>query len=61
MVRIDILIGHEQIGNLHFDMKIIFHCIFIGKTMHFLKASTVNYQYESKVYCLTKFCKNIYF
>ena len=58
MVRIDILIGHEQIGNLHFDMKIIFHCIFIGKTMHFLKASTVNY--GSKVYC-TKFCKNIYF
>ena len=29
VVEIDILTGHEERGNLHFILKIIFHCIFI--------------------------------
>ena len=28
---IDILTEHEEIGNLHFILKIIIHCIFIEK------------------------------
>ena len=31
MVKTDILTGHKEKGNLHFILKIIFHCIFIGK------------------------------
>ena len=31
VVKIDILTGHEEKGNLHFILKIIFHCIFIEK------------------------------
>ena len=37
VVKIDTLIGHEETGNLHFTLKIIFHCIFIGKPCIFLK------------------------
>ena len=29
VVKIDILTGHEDMGNLHYILKIIFHCIFI--------------------------------
>ena len=29
MVKIDIVTGHEKIGNLQFIRKIIFHCILI--------------------------------
>ena len=29
VVKIDILTGHEEKGNLDFILKIIFHCIFI--------------------------------
>ena len=29
VVKIDILTGHEEKGNLHFILKIILHCIFI--------------------------------
>ena len=54
MVKIDTLSGREEMGNLHIILKIIFHCIFIEKTMHFLKFCTVNY--ESIAYCSTKFC-----
>ena len=59
MVKIDIPTSHEQIGNLHFDLKIIFHCIFIKKNMHFLTASIVN-NYESKAYCITIFFFRIF-
>ena len=31
VVKIDTLIGREETGNLHFTLKIIFHCVFIGK------------------------------
>ena len=31
VVNIDILSGHEENGNLHFILMIIFHCIFIEK------------------------------
>ena len=41
-------------GDVHFNLKIIFHCMFIEKNMRFLKACTVNY--ESRAYCLTKDC-----
>ena len=34
VVRIDILTGHEEKGNLHFILKIIFHCTFTKKNMH---------------------------
>ena len=37
VVKIDILIGHEEIGYLHFIMKIFFHRIFIEKTRIFSK------------------------
>ena len=37
LVKIDILTGHEEKGNLHFIVKIIFHCIFIEKPCIFLK------------------------
>ena len=37
MVKIDILTGHEEKGNLHFILKIIFHCIFIEKPCSFSK------------------------
>ena len=35
--KIDILTGHKEKGNLHFILKIIFHCIFIGKPCIFQK------------------------
>ena len=35
VVRIDILTGHEEIGNLHFDPKTMFHGIFIEKNYAF--------------------------
>ena len=54
VVKIDILTGHEEKGNLHFILMIIFHCIFIEKNMHFLKTCTI--YFESIAYCLTKFC-----
>ena len=54
IVKIDIRIGHEKIGNLHFILKVIFHSIFIGKNMHFNKTCTVDN--ENIAYCLTKFC-----
>ena len=48
------LTGHEEIANLHFDLKIIF-IAYLVKTMYFLKVCTV--YYESRAYyCLTKFC-----
>ena len=31
VVKIDILSGHEEMGNLHIILKIIFNCIFIEK------------------------------
>ena len=37
VVKIDILTGHKEKGNLHFILKIIFHCIFIGKPCIFSK------------------------
>ena len=57
MAKIDILTGHEEKGNLHFNLNIIFSLLNYGKekkNMHFLKTCTVNY--ESIAYCLTKFC-----
>ena len=52
MVKIDILIGHEEADKLHFILKIRFLCIFIEKPCILLKLSTVTY--ESIAYCL--FC-----
>ena len=37
VVTIDILTGYKEKGNLHFILKIIFHCIFIGKPCIFSK------------------------
>ena len=37
VVKIDILAGPEEKGNLHFILKIIFHCIFIEKLCIFIK------------------------
>ena len=31
VIKIDILTGHEETGNLLFNLNIIFHCIFIEK------------------------------
>ena len=35
MVKMDIITGHEENGNLHFTLQIIFHCIFIEKPCSF--------------------------
>ena len=35
--KIDFLTGHEEMGTLHFIMKIVFNCIFIEKPCIFLK------------------------
>ena len=52
MVKIDILTGHEEMGNLHFVLKIIFNCIFIEKQGIFSKLV----QLIMKVWhCLAKF------
>ena len=59
VVIIDFFTGHEEKGNLHFILNIIFLCIFIEKKMHFLKTCTVNY--ESIAFYLTKFCKKYLF
>ena len=56
--QIDILTGHEEIGNLHFDLKIIFNCIYFEK-LHIFLYCIVNY--ERITYSLKKFCKNTYF
>ena len=37
VVKIDILTGYEEKGNLHFILKIIFHCLFIEKPCIILK------------------------
>ena len=37
VVKFDILSGHEEIENLHFILKIIFHCVFIEKHCIFSK------------------------
>ena len=37
VVKIDILTGYKEKGNLHFILMIIFHCIFIGKPCIFSK------------------------
>ena len=37
VIKIDILTGHEEIGDLHFILKTIFHCIFIEKPCIFSK------------------------
>ena len=37
VVKVDILTGYKEKGNLHFILKIIFHCIFIGKPCIFSK------------------------
>ena len=60
VVKIYILPGHEGIGNLHSDLKIIFHCIFIEKKYTFSQNMYI-VNYESITYGLTKFYLNIYF
>ena len=37
VVKIDILSGHGKMGDLHFNLKIIIHCMFIEKTYVFSK------------------------
>ena len=37
VVKIDIISGHEEKGNLHLILQIIFHCIFIEKPCIFSK------------------------
>ena len=37
VVKIDILSGHKGIDDLHYILKIIFHCIFIEKHCIFSK------------------------
>ena len=37
VIKIKIHTGHEEIGNLHFILKIIFLCIFIKKPCIFSK------------------------
>ena len=37
VVKIDIITGHEEKGNLHFILYIIFHCIVFEKTCSFSK------------------------
>ena len=37
VVKIDILTGHEEKGNLHYILRIIFHCIFIKEPCIFSK------------------------
>ena len=37
VVKIDIVTGHWEKGNFHFILKIILHCIFIGKPCIFSK------------------------
>ena len=59
VVKVDFVTGHEEMGNLHFILKVIFHYIFIKKNMHLLKTYTFNY--EIIAYCLTKFLLNFYF
>ena len=54
VVKIDILTGHEKMGNLQFILKIIL-IAYLSKIMHFLKTCTVNY--ERIAYCLTNFVK----
>ena len=65
--KIDILTGHEEIGDLHFDLE-IFLIAYLSKkkkknkkkkkqtkkNMHFLKTCTINC--ESITYCPTIFC-----
>ena len=49
MVKIDTPTCHEEVGNLHFILKVSFHCKFIGKkNMHFLKTCqcTVLWKYS---------------
>ena len=54
VVKINILTGHEETGNLHFILKIIFSLHIYRKTMHFLKTCTI--YFESIAYCLTECC-----
>ena len=49
LIKINILTGHEEMGNLHFILKIIFHCIFIEKPCIFSKLV----QFIMKVYILS--------
>ena len=37
VVKIDILSGHGKMGDLHFNLKIIFHCMFIENACVFSK------------------------
>ena len=37
VVKIDFLSGHKEKDNLHFILKIIFHCVFIEKHFIFSK------------------------
>ena len=53
VVKIDILSGHKEKGNLHFVLKIIFLLHIYRKTMQFLKTFTI--YFESIAHCLTKF------
>ena len=57
VVRIGILTGHEEIGNLHSEDYFSLHIY--RKTIQFLNTYTI--YFESIAYCLTKVCKNIYF
>ena len=54
VIKIDSFTGHEEIGYLHFDLKIIFLLHIYRKSMHVLKACTV--KYECITYCLSKLC-----
>ena len=54
VVKIDILTGHEEKGSLHFILKNIFSLHSYRKPVHFLETFTI--YFESKAYCLTKFC-----
>ena len=54
MVKINILTGHEEKGNLHVIMSIILSFYIYRKPMYFLETCTIFF--ESKAYCLTKFC-----
>ena len=37
VIKIDIQTGHKETDSSHFDLKVIFHCIFIGKPCICLK------------------------
>ena len=50
VVEIDILTGNDEIGNLHFNLKIIYHFILIKNTCIFSKLV----QFSMKVHHIVK-------